>query len=120
MSPWGLLRLFVCPSRALPDRLQLLVAVVRFRTFYKRYVSRSPPLLVASSSYSPFPPSLRLPLPFSQRQGLCSTYLSTLPPGSTVPLWIRPGSFVLPSDPSVPCEARDYTCHEPRRLRQPH
>ncbi len=61
------------PHGPTPQQLHLCVAVVAFRTPYKR-----------------------------QRRGLCSSYLASLPVGSTVPLWIRPGSFVLPKDPWTP------------------
>jgi len=56
-----------------PNQLHLCVAVVAFRTPYKRH-----------------------------RQGLCSSYLASLSPGKRVPLWIRPGSFLLPPDPRTP------------------
>jgi len=54
--------------------LQLLVAVVRYRS------------------------SLKAP-----RKGLCSTWLSRSTPGvTTVPLWTRPGTLRFPPEPTVP------------------
>ncbi|GAB5031224.1 nadph-dependent diflavin oxidoreductase 1 [Nannochloropsis oceanica] len=61
------------PSGPTPHQLHLCVAVVSFRTPYKR-----------------------------QRRGLCSSYLASLPVGRHVPLWIKPGSFVLPASPWTP------------------
>ena len=61
------------PYGPTPHQLHLCVAVVTFRTPYKR-----------------------------QRRGLCSSYLASLPVGKKVPLWVRPGSFVLPSSPWSP------------------
>jgi len=51
--------------------LELLVAVVRYRS------------------------SLKAP-----RLGLCSTWLSTMKPGSHVPVWVRRGAFNFPKEPS--------------------
>ena len=61
------------PSGPTPHQLHLCVAVVSFRTPYKR-----------------------------QRRGLCSSYLASLPVGRHVPLWIKPGSFILPASPWTP------------------
>lgn len=54
-------------------RLQLLVAVVEYRT--------------------------KLAAP---RRGLCSTWMARLAAGERVPLWIRSGTMIFPADPKVP------------------
>ncbi|CAM9904438.1 unnamed protein product, partial [Discosporangium mesarthrocarpum] len=56
-----------------PGRVQLCVAVVSFRTPYKRL-----------------------------RTGVCSSWLAGLGLGAEVPIWIRPGTFRLPPSPSHP------------------
>lgn len=56
--------------QANPSQLQILVAVVQYRT--------------------------KLAKP---RKGLCSSWLSELKPESRVPLWIRPGTLRFPKDP---------------------
>jgi len=61
------------PYGPTPHQLHLCVAVVTFRTPYRR-----------------------------QRRGLCSSYLASLPIGKKVPLWVRPGSFTLPARPWSP------------------
>ncbi|XP_007945159.1 NADPH-dependent diflavin oxidoreductase 1 [Orycteropus afer afer] len=61
---------------ALPGRLQILVAVVQYRTRLKE-----------------------------PRRGLCSSWLASLDPGQgpvRVPLWVRPGSLAFPETPGTP------------------
>ncbi|KAM4663145.1 NADPH-dependent diflavin oxidoreductase 1 isoform 2-T2 [Discoglossus pictus] len=62
--------------RAHPDRLQILMAVVQYRTKLREV-----------------------------RRGLCSTWLASLNPqeGERVPLWVKKGSMRFPSDPDTPC-----------------
>ncbi|KAK7095447.1 hypothetical protein V1264_006849 [Littorina saxatilis] len=61
--------------QAHPQEVQLLMAVVRYRT------------------------KLHTP-----RQGVCSTWLSTLTPDPDckVPLWVKPGTITFPKDPTLP------------------
>lgn len=59
-----------------PSRLQILVAVVHYRTRLKE-----------------------------PRRGLCSSWLASLDPGRgsvQVPLWVRPGSLTFPETPDTP------------------
>ncbi|XP_049751989.1 NADPH-dependent diflavin oxidoreductase 1 isoform X2 [Elephas maximus indicus] len=61
---------------ALPGRLQILVAVVQYRTRLKE-----------------------------PRRGLCSCWLASLDPGQgpvRVPLWVRPGGLAFPETPDTP------------------
>ncbi|KAG5178302.1 hypothetical protein JKP88DRAFT_330120 [Tribonema minus] len=60
-------------SLAHPGQVHLCVAVVSYKTRYKR-----------------------------EKAGVCSTWLAALKPGDTVPLWLRPGTFRLPRDPHTP------------------
>lgn len=64
-----------CWLQAHPQEVQLLMAVVRYRT------------------------KLHTP-----RQGVCSTWLSTLTPDPDckVPLWVKPGTITFPKDPTLP------------------
>lgn len=61
--------------QAHPDRLQILMAVVQYRT------------------------KLHEP-----RRGLCSTWLASISPsnGVKIPLWVKKGSLKFPSDPDTP------------------
>lgn len=62
--------------KALPDRLQILVAVVRYKTKL-----------------------------FKPRRGLCSTWLSSLDPHTEevlVPLWVKKGTLKFPADADTP------------------
>jgi sulfite reductase alpha subunit-like flavoprotein len=68
-------RLFSISSSPLahPGRAHITMAVVHFKTPYKR-----------------------------EKHGICSSWLASLSPGSLVPVWIRKGSFRLPADTSKP------------------
>lgn len=59
--------------KAHPDEIQLLVAVVQYKT--------------------------RIQAP---RRGVCSTWLANLHPGSTVPLWVKKGTIRFPANPETP------------------
>lgn len=62
--------------QAQPCRLQILVAVVQYRTRLKE-----------------------------PRRGLCSSWLASLDPAqgaARVPLWVQPGSFTFPDSPGTP------------------
>jgi len=59
--------------KAAPDRIQLLIAVVKFKS--------------------------KLVEP---RVGLCSNWLTTLNPGDRVPIWIKKGTFKFPTNPVTP------------------
>ena len=60
-------------SLAHPGQVQLCVAIVQFKTPYKR-----------------------------EKMGVCSAYLAGLKPGARVRLWIRPGTFTLPKTVATP------------------
>lgn len=60
-------------AKALPGKIQILMAIVKYKTILKR-----------------------------PRFGLCSNWLAQLSPGSAVPLWIKKGSFTFP-EANEPC-----------------
>lgn len=60
-------------SAAHPGKIQLLVALVEYKT------------------------NLSVP-----RQGLCTSWLKSLPPGTRIPIHISPPTLALPRDPSTP------------------
>lgn len=66
-------RAFSIASSAASGKLQILVAVIEYRTKLKE-----------------------------PRKGLCSNWLKRLQPGHTLRVWTRKGTFQLPTDPATP------------------
>lgn len=66
-------RAFSIASSAASGKLQILVAVIDYRTKLKE-----------------------------PRKGLCSNWLKRLQPGDSLRVWTRKGTFQLPADPTIP------------------